>query len=1187
MSHFNLSDFLNTLLESLDELFKRLEEPSYCLRCDVPVIQPTAALRQELATAKTAFKEKKHDLAAIATTRISDRLIKLILESGELDLDDLDDQTAKQMADFLVQRLVLPVVFDVLRRKYVETRSDESKRFGWLFAILYFGTLGITILDGRMQEWMSQELSVHRFGALGGEAWQAWKAEIEGENTEDSHWPIYLADIIGFLTPLTIPLSNKLRTHLWMTHGWESADAIPFPAAAEVAEHTVSIWWEDHPDLKAEENNYQLTPPADPSTFERLGLTLIPLLAKHGGPYVLPLPQLGLASTPSVAPNARRNITPSAIQNAALDNPSAAVVKKKTFGNWALELHAPDNLASVIGNVDAKLTYSSDEPLFSLGNEDEPERGVSLTINNFELAANAAYNFDVLEETDLGAVIRIKKATFSLGNPGGSDLLKRALPKGIGGTFKAGLGIKLKPKQDPQFFWEGGLGLDLYVPIDWETPSIAGISIDIPNLKLALKGQQIESGAQLALDFGISIALNLGPLTLSTTGLGGTLSLTHTSGLQGNLGPMNFDWTLLEPDSLGIALKTGPVNGGGFLARDEEKDRWFGALSLKFSKFTLDGVIMTEGDSVLGIVWASRLNLPFLGGQIEGLGILVGCDRTVSIDAFTQGLKNNVLDSILFPSDPVAKAPQILATVSQLLPRAENHTVLGVMARWVFGGQSRLFAVELGILLEFVGKSLRAGFLIGQGSLRLRKVPESVFALNLDLFGAIDRGRGDNDDNEYFLKAVLRNSRVAGSELTGSGLFYKGPKSEFVISVGGFNPRYPVPSHPLFDLDRVKATLVNRDNLKLFFQGYIALTTSSFQIGIHAQLLYKKAGFTVEGLLSLDVLARFEGQFFVDLALELAVRRGSRMIAGIGLEGTFSGTSPWRIEGRARLKLLFLKVSFPIKWQSSGDKPAAAEPVDALAALRAELIAPENWSGNTPSTGIVLREISREGVWIDAKNSLRVQQTAVPLEERITRIGPSPLRQPTTFEITDVQLGQTSQAWQAVEDNFSPGLYQDVDLDEAVRAPMYEKMAAGVELTDTTLDIGDAVDGGHAYEEEFIDDELDQAFRTEVNRRRRDRAAMTLPQNALATLGHTGLRPLAVSHSLQRPDTDFYQVSAEPITVQSPRYLIADDNLQLDDRLDRSTAERGLSYSQARHLLHKGWIQRSRSNIVYRYEAVT
>ncbi|MEM9164979.1 MAG: DUF6603 domain-containing protein, partial [Cyanobacteria bacterium P01_F01_bin.4] len=608
------------------------------------------------------------------------------------------------------------------------------------------------------------------------------------------------------------------------------------------------------------------------------------------------------------------------------------------------------------------------------------------------------------------------------------------------------------------------------------------------------------------------------------------------------------------------------------------KDRWRGAISLKFSKFTLDGVVMTEGSSVLGIVWANRLNLPFLGGQIEGLGLLVGCDRTVSIDAFAQGLKNNILDSILFPANPVANAPQILATVSQLLPRAEDHTVIGILARWVFGGESRLVTIEVGVLLKFIGKTIRpsAGYLIGQGSVRLRKVPESVFALNVELLGAIDPG-----SDEYFLKAVLRNSRIGGNELSGDGLIYKGPKSEFVISVGGFNPRYPVPSHPLFALSRVRATLVNRENLKLFFEGYIALTSSSFQIGILAQLLYKKAGFTVEGLLSLDVLAPFEGQFFVDLALELAVRRGSRVIASIGLEGTLSGTSPWRIEGKARLKLLFLKVSLPINWQSAGERPAAAEPVDALAALEAELTAPENWAGSTPSPGIAIHETERDGVWIDARSTLRLKQSALPLHQEITRLGPSPLAVPTTFEVTDVQLGESSRNWQPVQDKFSPGLYQDVDLDEAVRAPMFEDMIAGLEITDDGLEIGESVEAGFDYEDEFVDDQLDRDFQQAVRRLRAGEVS-ALSREPVA-LSATALGPQAISQSLEQPTDDFYQVAAEPIQVRSARYLVADSNLQVDGRLGNVAAQ-GVSYGEARQLLQQDTTNRTRLNIVHRYE---
>jgi hypothetical protein len=1138
MSHTNISELSSiTLIETLDELDRRLDptsESNYCLTCDIPEIRPDQEFKQRLGKAKDALKQGNYLQALAEGQGAIDQVKKLIAEASELNQEDLDD---RKVIDFLSQRLLLPIMFDFLRKQYQESRLGSSKFWAGFWRFLYFGLITLVIADQRAQEWMTQDLSVHRIGALAASAWKAWIQSIkENENDEDNpngdnpeneedlsdRWPYFVVDILGFSLPFTGVLDDKPNVNFWYTHGWDAGDVVDFPDAEELAEHTLSLWWERPAALKAVEANYKLKPANHDPLVDRIGITLIPLLKKHGGPFLVPLLHAAVGS------------------------------KKKLSSDWELEIKSGTDASIFAGDVEVHLRRTGEDNWFSFGNAADPQDGASLAVKAVEVLGTAHYDFGNSDKNDLGAIARIKKAKFSLGTFGNSELLKRALPKGLSGTFDVGFGIS---KSTGGFYWEGGLGLDIYAPIDITTPPIAGISIDLPYLQLTFGTEQADAGTKVTLDASLAVGLFLGPLKLSTTGLGAQLLLAHSPDATGTMGPLDFQWNVSEPTSLGIALFTRVVSGGGFIARDLETDRWTGAMSLKFSKFSLDGIVMTEGNSVLGIVWMRSIRIPLFGGAIEGFGILVGCDRRSDREAFAVGLKNDILNAVLFPDDPVGKAPLLLNTLGQLFPRADNRTVLGIMAQWVFGGPARLVVIELGILLDFEGDRLRQIAVLGQGGIRLRKVPERIFSINVELFGA-----WDFENDERFLKLALRNSRVAGSELAGEGILYKGIHG-FIFSVGGFNPRFPVPPSALFNLTRVTAIFFNRKNFKLTFQGYFAWTSCSLQVGFRLNLWGALAGFNLEGVLGLDVLSYFDGRFTLDAAFELALRRGSKVIASIGFSGTVTGSSTWRLDGKARFKFLFLEYSWDVNYGSEETEQAPLEPVDALAALQEALETPESWIINQKETSIVLRDSNRHGIWMDASNTIRVSQTAVPLRQTITRIGPSPLLQPQLFEIQIFKLGGETKSWRSVEEQFAPGLYQDIDLDESIRAPMFEPMQSGLE-TENELKCGTAVGSGTRYDESIIDD---------------------LAAEEPVRLLRTAAPAVAIAETIQIPESDFYIVPNQPITVSAPRYLVTDDNLQINPIFDEPARKIGITYARARQL-SKTMTRQKRLNIVHRHE---
>jgi hypothetical protein len=633
----------------------------------------------------------------------------------------------------------------------------------------------------------------------------------------------------------------------------------------------------------------------------------------------------------------------------------------------------------------------------------------------------------------------------------------------------------------------------------------------------------------------LGLRLSLGPLKLFTDGLGVGWSMARVHLSDGNMGPFESHWDLLEPDSFGLSIKTKSLKGEGFISRDQALNRWIGALSLEFSEWSLAGVVMTEQSSVMAAVWATSLGFSTPIGTFDGIGMVVATDRRGDRQAFLDGLKSGVLDSVLFPTDPVLNAPTILATMSSLMLRADGFTVCGLMVQWVFGNAAaRLVVVELAVLLEFERGDLRRIYLLGQGKVRLSRLPERLFSLNIEMFGVIDF-----EKDEFFLKLTLRNSKIAGGDLTGDGLVYWSNDCK-VLSLGGFNPRFQPPAG-LPPLARLTANIVDTKHVKLVFTAYLALTPCSFQVGGSVYVWAGAYGFSIEGFLKVDLLARFDGEFFLDVQFGVLLKRGSRILASIHFDGTFSGVSTWRLAGKARFSILFLSVTIPVSFELGGSGPATYDAVDATSALKQALEAQESWSVAQRQPSFTLRDVPRTGVWVAANQTLRVSQNAVPFGQRITRMGASPVAVPREFLIEQVTLGGQTRTWRPVEDDFAPGLYQDVDLDEAVRAPQFERMQSGLEIEGQDLKLGAALDSGTEFEEQILDE-----------------APAPL---VLSPATQTTIRAL---DSAAAAENVYYRVAAQPAVVEARRYLVTYATLEPPPDLDEITVQKGLNYTQAR-----------------------
>ena len=144
-----------------------------------------------------------------------------------------------------------------------------------------------------------------------------------------------------------------------------------------------------------------------------------------------------------------------------------------------------------------------------------------------------------------------------------------------------------------------------------------------------------------------------------------------------------------------------------------------------------------------------------LGFTLNGVGGLLGINRTVAVDPLRAGLKSGALGAVLFPSDPVGHAQQLVATLAAVFPPAAGRHVFGPMAR-IGWGSPTLITIDLGARRSSCRR--RCGWSSSAGCARSCPTSaDAVVRLQMDVLGVIDFDR-----REAAVDATLVDSRLAG-----------------------------------------------------------------------------------------------------------------------------------------------------------------------------------------------------------------------------------------------------------------------------------------------------------------------------------------------------------------------------------------------------------------------------------------
>jgi hypothetical protein len=789
---------------------------------------------------------------------------------------------------------------------------------------------------------------------------------------------------------------------------------------------------------------------------------------------------------------------------------------------------------SAFVKLDAIPTPKEDEPALRIGQKDSTRIDIGGLGWGFEAAPDRAGFRANVKDGELVVVL------------GDGDGFLQQLP---GGEIKAGFDLGIAADTQAGFRFDGGTQLRVTIPV---SRALFGV-FTIYHLDLALGPST--HGRDVGLELSGAFALDIGPFRASVDRLG---VIFDTALRQGNMGFLDVDVLFKPPNGIGLVLDAGPVKGGGYLFIDEQKGEYAGALELKLWAVSVKaiGLLSTkmpdgsQGWSLLILLYVQfRAQLGF-GFVLTGLGGLLGVQHAPNIDALQSGLRQGVLDDILFPQDPVADAPRIINRLRVVFPPTPRALTIGPMVELGWGTPN-IVTIRIGLIVQIDnainsgGRPVSLSRIVLLGQLLVQVPPKEtqvppIVKLLVDVLGWYDV-----DEASLGIDARLRDSKIGPLDVTGMlvvrGRFKDDPS--FILSVGGFHPKFKdLPPGLPSPIDRIGVGF-SIGPVKLAITAYVAVTSSTFQTGAAVDLSAKLGPAEIKGWLGYDALFQFEPtfHFIVDVRAGIAIKISGHTLAGVDFSGELEGPGRWHITGSATFSILFWDFSVHVD-ESWGDAPALPRGSTKVGELlQAELSKQENWSAGLPAGGeqlVTLAALKTDGTVVaHPLGRIMFAQKTVPLGLDITHFGANDVDGPRRFDLGPVTLGGAPITDPTVRTEFvARGQFHDLSNEERLAGQSFERLTAGIEVGTAGFDVPGAVTKGSLeYETAYLDPTKPRWQRLVVDRATKFTASMD-DVGWQSRHGAAAKSPMRKADVLAGPDLKI-TVNPAPLAVASSSTL--------------------------------------------------
>ena len=377
--------------------------------------------------------------------------------------------------------------------------------------------------------------------------------------------------------------------------------------------------------------------------------------------------------------------------------------------------------------------------------------------------AGLAMQGDVDGDLDLQVEVGLDTAALVINLGDGDGFVQGTLGSQ---SARSPLSLVVKWSSHTGFALGGQPKLAVSLPVGQSLGAVATIT----SVGLALAGADNDA---VAFDATLTFSTSLGPfaLTVADAGLRILVRPVGDADPPGNLGNVDLGLGFKPPSGVGVALDSSVVTGGGFL--EQTADQYAGGLELSVSGYALKafGLIQTAlpggqaGYSFIAVISAEfvpSIELPF-GFTLDGVGGMIGVNRTIDQDAVESALWAHHLDGLLFPANPIAAAPQLLSALDSYFPGAHGRYVFGPLAKIGWGG---VVDGEVALMLE-LPEPVKL-LLIGEVQ-ALVPAQSPQLELHISFDGGIDFGK-----KLAFFDATLHDSHITSYPISGDLAFRYG-----------------------------------------------------------------------------------------------------------------------------------------------------------------------------------------------------------------------------------------------------------------------------------------------------------------------------------------------------------------------------------------------------------------------------
>jgi hypothetical protein len=399
----------------------------------------------------------------------------------------------------------------------------------------------------------------------------------------------------------------------------------------------------------------------------------------------------------------------------------------------------------------------------------------------------------------------------------------------------------------------------------------------------------------------------------------------------------------------------------------------------------------------------------------------------------------------MFPKDVIANAPKIISDLRAIFPPQEGRFLIGPMAKLGWGTPT-LVSLSLGLIVEIPPGNVA---ILGVLRVALPADELAVLVLQVNFVGALEP-----EKKRFYFFAGLFDSHVLFITLTGElgVLMAFGGDANFVLSVGGFHPRFAPPPLPFPAPQRLAVNIINESFARIRCEGYFAVTTNSVQFGVLAEAVFGFDSLNVSGHFQFDALIQFSPFMFdVSGSAGFSVKVFGVGVWGISVSFELQGPTPWRVRGTGSISLLFfdIDVDFDITWGESQD--TTLPPVAVMPILAGELSKAQCWRAELPAGSnllVSLRPLGADesGKVLHPVGTLRVSQKSVPLDLTITKVGNQKVSDANRVRL-EPQPASALRKQGDLFEQFAPAQFRDFDDAAKLSGPAYQPEHGGIELT--------------------------------------------------------------------------------------------------------------------------------------------